>query len=755
MKRLAIILVLIFLSSVVYGEDKIIKGIIIEGNKIIQPQAVLNRISSKAGEPFDGEKIAQDIKKIYNMGFFYDVFAEEIEKGGNYYLKFILKEKTYIKEIVFKGTDAVSEDDLRTQISTKRYSFYDERKVFSDMEKIKKLYQDKGYYFVKVNHKVEGIKDKPGDFQLVFIIEEGEKIKISKIVIKGAESISEKRVKKEMETKEKWFLSWLTGSGVYKAEELKDDFERIKEFYGNEGYIEAKVIGHKVYLNEDKDGLIVEIELKEGKKFFIENIKIEGDAKEYEQEIFKKLKQKPKEVFKRAHLREDIVLIGDFMGDKGYAYANVDPQLDINEEKGLINLTYNVSKGSLVSINRIVIEGNTKTRDYVIRREMSLDEGDLYSSSKLKKSRNKLNRLGFFEEVNFVPNRVEYLKPDNDEEEFMDLIVRLKERPTGYLTFGLGYSSVDQFMASIQISQNNLFGRGQRLSATAQASSKSQSYDISFFEPYLFGTKFSGGFSLFKTKREYTDYTKESDGFGLKSGYRFSEDWSMSVGYRYESATVSDVSEFASQIIKNQVGTTNTSSIYGSLNYDTRNDAFYPTDGETFTYSIEFAGGPLGGDNKYVKSMVDGAKYFLLPWDHTISVHGQYGVVEGYGGKEVPIYEKFFLGGMYSIRGFITRSIGPKDPVTGDVVGGSKMVLANVEYIFPLIKEAGVRAVIFFDTGNSFNGDLFPSELKYSAGVGIRWYSPMGPLRLEWGRNLNPKEGEVSGKWEFSIGTVF
>lgn len=755
MNKLLFFLFLTFFVKLSYAEEKIIKGIIIQGNKIIQNQAILNKISSKVGEPFDTEKIANDIRKIYNMGFFDDVSAEELEKDGNFYLRFNLREKTYIKEIVFKGIDNVSEDDLRTQMSTKRYSFYDERKVFLDIEKLKKFYQDKGYFFVKISHKLEPIKDKPDDYQLVINIEEGEKIRIEKIKINGVKNFSPRRIKKEMETKEKWFLSWLTGSGVYKADELRDDFERIKEFYGNEGFISAKVVGHRVYLNEDKDGLIVEIDIDEGKRFFVEDLKIEGDAKIYEQEVIPKLKQKKGEIFKRSNVREDITYIGDFMGDKGYAYANVDPQLDINEEEAKIKLTYYVSKGSLVYINRIVIEGNTKTRDYVIRREISLDEGDLYSSSKLKKSKNKVNRLGFFEEVSFVPNRVDYLNLENKDEDLMDLLIRVKERPTGYLTFGVGYSSVDQFMASLQLSQNNLFGRGQRLSTTAQVSSKSQSYDVSFFEPYLFGSRFSGGVSIFQIKREYTDYTKKSKGFSLRSGYRFNEDWSSSFGYRYESATVLDVSIYASQLIKEQVGTTVSSSIFGSINYDTRNDAFYPTEGITFSYSLELAGGALGGDNKYIKSSVDTAKYFLLPWEHTISFHGQYGNVWSYGGKKIPIYEKFFLGGMYSIRGFVTRSIGPKDPVTGDVLGGTKMILGNVEYIFPLIKDAGVRGVLFFDIGNAFDNNIFPRDYKYSAGAGIRWYSPMGPLRLEWGKNLNPKNGEVSGKWEFSIGTVF
>ncbi len=753
--RLFLMAFILIVAVTAFAEEGIIKEVTVEGVKIIEKTAVINKIDTKAGTREDSTKISDDVKKIFKMGFFSDVYVEREEKNGEIFIKFVVKEKPYIREVKFVGNKDVSEDDLKAVITTKRFSFLDERKINADVEKLLKTYHDKGYYFAKVSYKVEPIKEKPQDMQVVFNIEEGEKVRIEKIILNGVKAFKPKRIKKEMETKEKWFLSWLTGSGTYKVDDLKDDFERIKEFYGNEGFIEAKVLGHKVYLNEEKDGLIIEINIHEGKQYKVTNVAVAGDAKEHENELLPKLKQKKGDIFKRVNIRDDITAIGDFMGDKGYAYANVEPLMNINEDKGEVDLSYYVSKGKIVHLNRIVIEGNNKTRDYVIRREILLAEGELYNASRIKKSRDKVNRLGFFEDVGFIPQRVLYEKPEKEDTDLMDLLVRVKERPTGYLTFGIGYSSVDQFMGSLQISQNNLFGRGQRLSASVQASSRSQTYSISFFEPYLFGYNVSGGFDLFKTIREYTDYTKSSQGFGLRSGYRIDEDWSVSGGYRYEVATVSDVSDFASQLIKDQVGTKQTSSINASITRDTRNDAFYPTDGSYFNYYVELAGGPLGGDNNYFKSIVDGAKYFLLPWYHTISFHAQYGFVSGFGGKTVPIYERFFLGGMYSLRGFKTRSIAPVDPVTKDVLGGSKELFGNAEYIFPLIKEAGVRGVVFFDIGNAYNSGIFPDEFRYSTGMGIRWYSPMGPLRLEWGRNLNPKEGEATTKWEFSIGTVF
>lgn len=756
MKKALLILIinLIFVTSV-FGENELIKQIIVEGTRIIEKNAVLNKLDTKINEILNEEKISEDIKRIYKMGFFSDVYVEKEYYEDGIRLKFVVKEKPYIREIKFKGNKEFSEDDLRAQISTKRFSFMDEKKLKEDIEKIKKQYMEKGFYFIEAKYTIDSYKDRLGDVIITFDINEGKKVRIDKIVFKGLTKFSPRKIKSVMETKEEWMLSWITGSGTYKEEEIKNDYERIKEFYNNEGYLEAKVISHKVELNKKKNGLIVEIEIYEGERYTVADVAVDGDAKQYQTELLPKLKLKKNEVYKVSAIRDDISFLNEFMGNKGYAYANTEPLFDVDEKNHYVKITYYVTKGKLVYINRIVIEGNTKTRDNVIRRELNVSEGELYNATNIKKSRIKLNRLGYFEDLNFIPQRIDYEKPEKENEDLTDILIRVKERPTGFLTFGVGYSSVDQFMGSLQISQNNLLGTGQKLSGKLQIGSKTQEYDISFLEPWLFGKPISGGVDVFKISREYTDYTKKSTGFGLRSGYRINDDWSVSGGYRFENAKVTDVKNTASQIIKDQIGTRITSAIYGNLIRDTRNDAFYPTDGSSFTFYLEFAGGPLGGDNEYVKSVIDYAKFFLLPWQHTISIHGQYGVVESYGGKKVPIYERFFLGGMYTLRGFESRSIAPKDPLTGDVLGGNRELFGNIEYIFPLIKEAGVRGVLFFDAGNAYNSNILPPELRYSVGAGIRWYSPMGPLRLEWGKNLNPKADEKSSKWEFSIGTIF
>jgi outer membrane protein insertion porin family len=740
---------------IVRAESEIIKHIIVEGTRIIEKNAILNKLDTKINEPLSEEKIAEDIKRIYSMGFFSDVFVEKDYLDDGLRLKFIVKEKPYIREIKFSGNKEFSEDDLKTQISTKRFSFMDEKRLNEDIEKIKKQYKEKGFYFIDVKYKIDAYKDRPGDVVVIFDINEGKKVRIDKIVFKGLNKFPPRKIKSVMETKEKWIFSWLTGRGTFKEEEMKNDYERIREFYNNEGYLEAKVIGHRVELNKKKNGLIVEVEIFEGERYTVVDVGVGGDAKDYESELLPKLKLRKNDIYRVSAIRDDIAFISEFMGNKGYAYSNTEPIFDVDEKNHQVKIIYHVTKGKLVYINRIIIEGNTKTRDNVIRRELNIIEGDLYNASKMKQSRNKLNRLGYFEDLNFIPQRIDYEKPEKEDEDLTDILIRLKERPTGFLTFGVGYSSVDQFMGSLQISQNNILGKGQKLTGRLQISNKSQEYDISFLEPWLFDKPIAGGIDVFNVKRKYTDYTKESTGFGLRSGYRISDDWSITGGYRFENAKVTDVKNTASQIIKDQIGKRITSAIYGNLIRDTRNDAFYPTEGSNFTFYLEFAGGLLGGDNEYFKSVVDYAKYFLLPWQHTISVHGQYGVITSYGGKKIPIYERFFLGGMYTLRGFESRSIGPKDPLTGDVLGGDRELFGNIEYIFPLIKEAGVRGVFFFDAGNAYNSKILPTELRYSVGAGIRWYSPMGPLRLEWGKNLNPKDNEKSSKWEFSIGTIF
>jgi outer membrane protein insertion porin family len=438
-----------------------------------------------------------------------------------------------------------------------------------------------------------------------------------------------------------------------------------------------------------------------------------------------------------------------------------------------VGLVFEIAMGEKIYIEEIIVRGNTRTRDNVIRREMRLSEGTIYNSEEIKRSKQEINNLGYFEEVNIntepgsASNRVR-------------LTVDVKERPTGSFSIGAGYSSADSVMGMFQVSQNNLFGKGQQLSLMAQLGGRSNYYDISFTEPWFRDTRTSVGFDLFKVEREYEDFDRDSNGFNLRTGFPFDQYYDYTrlfVTYRYESADVDIVDEDVALEIQKQEGTITTSSIMGSLVRDSRDDRWKPRMGSHSSLSLEFAG--LGGDSKFIGLIASAAKYFPLPWDTAFMIRGTIGELFPYGGEDVPISEKFFLGGLDSLRGFEARTVGPKEyrpkemrtfyflgeeyeyrppgnDDEEDVVGGEKELFFNFEYLFPILKEAGVRGVAFCDIGNAYEeGDSFFSDFRYDVGLGIRWYSPFGPLRLEWGVNLSPEDDESASNFEFSMGKMF
>ncbi|MBE9592629.1 MAG: outer membrane protein assembly factor BamA, partial [Proteobacteria bacterium] len=360
-------------------------------------------------------------------------------------------------------------------------------------------------------------------------------------------------------------------------------------------------------------------------------------------------------------------------------------------------------------------------------------------------------RLGFFEEV-----EVNTKKGSSDEEMVLD--IHVEERPTGMLSFGIGYSSAEHTIGTLQISQNNLFGRGQSLSAKASLSNKATRYTLSFTEPWLFDKPLSAGIDLYDWEYEYDEYIKDSTGGRLKLGFPLGLDFTRgSVIYTYDDAEIRDVLETASQIIKDMIGRNVTSSLTLGISRDSRDRRFNARQGSVNSFTVEYAGGFLGGDNYFTKYMARSAWFYPFFWDTAFSMQGKWGYIDQRPGGELPVYEKFRLGGMNTVRGFRYGTISPIDLTTGDRIGGEKMMVYNIEFRFPLQKEQGIMGVLFFDAGNVFTADedYTFAGIRSSAGAGIRWYSPVGPLRLEWGKNLDPEPGEAGSTWEFTIGTPF
>ncbi len=728
----------------------------IEGNRRIGTDAILQVISTKKGKPVDLETISHDIKRIYKLGYFEDIQVDVSQGPKGKVITFLVREKPAIRRITFVGNKVIKDDKIRETIDLKPYSVIQEKALQENAEKIKALYAEKGYAGAVVTYSIRPVSEQAAD--VVFDIKEGEKVQIKKIAFQGVHAFSENELKGLMETSEKrnyWIptpgniIAFFKGkSPVLKSDALERDLGRIAAFYHNHGYVEAKV-GRPRIRREGK-WIYITIPVEEGSPYKVGRIDIDEDYFHETEPLLKELKIKPGETFNREVLRRDILKITDRFADEGFAYADVSPRIRKNPEDKTVDITFVVNKGPKVTFERIEISGNTRTRDKVIRRELRVMEGEPFTATGLRKSKDRLNRLGYFEDVSISPTR-------GSKEDTMRLDVQVKERPTGTFSVGAGYSSVDKLILMGEISQRNFLGKGQTLSFKGILGSTTNRFTFSFTEPYFRDTRLSVGIDAYNWEREYDDYTKDSVGGALRFGYPLTDNLRFYLGLRVDNTTLSDVSDTTSKIIRDSVDIRSTRSLSFGLVFDNTDRYFFPRRGWHITSSLEYAGGFLGGDSAYSK--LEGvAGYYHPIWKDLVGhLNGGIGyVVEGSGGK-LPVYERFFLGGMDSVRGFKWGRISPVDPETGERIGGEYMAYLQTEAIFPLIKSMGLHGTLFLDMGNVWDKDqgYDMSEVRKSVGFGVRWLSPMGPLRIEWGYNLDRQPGEDSSNWEFRIGGAF
>lgn len=734
------------LASRMSGRQRV-AAINVSGNRRIETAAIKNVLKTKEGSYFSPQVLDGDLKALWKMGYFANVRVEAGDGPKGKVVTIVVAEKPSVREIVIVGNKALESKDLKDQIGIKAFKVYQPEAVAKAKAKIIELYNDKGFYDVKVDSKVSELPS--GDMSLRFRITEGKKVLISKIQFQGNKAFTDSKLRSEMSTSEKGWLSWLTESGVLEGAKLKQDLQKISEHYYNNGYMNAKVGSPKI--SKQGEGLVVTINIIEGPKYKIGKLDVTGDLLKPKKEILAGMETKPGQTFKRDNLRADLMALTEMYSEKGYAYVDVRPRLDRNNQKNTVDIVFNVTKGNKTYIERIIIIGNDRTRDKVIRRELGLVEGDLFSGKALKNGNIRLHRLAYFEDVH-----ISQLKGSDPNQ--MVVQVKVKEKRTGQFAIGAGYSSVDSFMVVGQVQERNLFGRGQSLALRAQLGGKSTRYTVSFTEPWLFDRPVSFGVDLFNWEREYSTYDKESIGgrlrFGFPTGFAYTRVYTY---LTYEDVTVKNIDDGAATVIKDQEGQATTISLKGILRRDSRDHPFNTTTGSDHSVSLEWAGGPLGGDNSFIKAIADTGWYFPLFWKTVFVTHGRIGWVRENPGGKLPIYEKFFLGGINSLRGFSYYKVSPKDPATGDEIGGERMLQFNFEYRFPVVTKAGVVGLIFFDMGNVWTEDegYRMGDLRKTVGLGIRWYSPMGPLRLEYGYVLDRRQGEDDSNWEFTVGSLF
>ncbi len=730
----------------VTGQEKVAK-VLVTGNKGIENAAITAAIKTKAGNAYSPLVLDSDIRTIWKMGYFDDVQVKTEDSPEGVIVTFHVTEKPALKQINVQGNKAFDRGDIIQQTGIKLPGIYRPGLIKEAEAKIIKLYHDKGYYDVKIATKVI---DLPGaDKGVRFDISEGEQVYISKIKFMGNKAFDDDDLRDLMTTAEGSWLSWFLEDNILKKNVLDQDREKVNDHYFNHGYLTARVGEPKI--TRGKDGLVITFPVTEGKRFKVKNVELAGELIDDKANMAAKLTTKADEWFSRANVRQDMLYLHDLYADKGYAYVEVRPSIKENTKETTVAIGFDIKMGSRVYFERILITGNDATRDNVIRRLVGVAEGDLFSSTALRQTNSKLQGLNYFEDVRITTAKGS--SPDK-----MDLRINVKEKRTGNISAGIGYSTEENVMFMGSIAENNLLGRGQRLEFRANLSSKNTYFTLSFTEPWLFDLPLSFGAEIYNWEREYTSYDKDALGtnirLGMPTGIKYT---SFYTRYRFEQADVSGVSENASLVIRDQEGQHTTSSLKFTLRRDSRDQNYGPTKGSENLVSFEWAGGPLGGSNGYYKAIATSAWYFNLWFKHVFMAHGKIGLVREHGQGSLPIYERFFLGGMNSLRGFDRWSVGPKDSETGDVIGGENMLQFNLEYRFPLLSKAGIAGVVFFDTGNSWmeNDGWDVSDLRQSVGVGLRWYSPMGPLRLEYGWVLDPEEGESNSNWGFTVGRSF
>lgn len=760
----------------------------IEGNRKIEADAITARIKSAVGEPLMAAQIREDIQNIYKSGFFNDV--KVLRDGPSDKIELIIQvsEKPSVGEIRFEGNDEIKEDELKEATGIKTFEILNMTKVRDAVEKIQKLYEDKGYFLAKVEPIItpisadgdaaaaaKGSEDLSGEnVKVLFRVSENDKVRVRKITFLGNTKLKDGFLKGRMITQEGGFFSFLSSSGSYKQDAFDRDTQILRFLYFNEGYVQVKIDRPQVYVTPDKKSIYITIRVEEGEQFNTGEIDFAGDLLFPREELNEAIEINKTEVFSYEALQRDLSVLQAKYGDLGYAFANIIPRTRINDRDRKVDVTFEFDKGSKVYFGQINVVGNSKTRDKVLRRELRIFEGELYNETKRRESLERIQRLGFFDEVIFKT------ATPPDKPDVLNIDIAVKERNTGSIQLGAGYGSATKITAQGQVNQSNFLGKGQKLSAGLNHSDLATLFNLNFTEPYFMDTEWSLGVDAVQQRSDRYDYLENRGGGALRLGHPLGEYLFGSLRYRLDYTSLASRKDDKDQDLTDYavfpLGTASgvTSSLTGILEYDYRNDRFSPSKGVYASTSLEYAG--LGGDLRYTKGSNKLQYFKKVFWEVVWRNNLSYSFITSHeNGKEPPFNELFLLGGPYSLRGYQMFRVGRTvysqktfdyysgkgyDPAKVDRLaqvpfGGKQQLLYQMEFEFPLISEAGIKGVAFYDIGQAedeISGDKFYSNV----GFGFRWFSPIGPLRFEWGfplRTLDAAPDPVV--FEFSIGSPF
>ena len=755
------------------------------GNRKVEDDALLVNLRLKPGMVLSKELLQEDVRTIWRLGYFEDVEVETTEAEGGLIVTFVLKEKPTIRKIYVSGHDEVGLTKINEVLDLKKEQVLDLAKLKRNVEKIRELYLQRGYYMAEVDYELR--RERPGEVDVYFRVHENSKVEIRRVNFTGNRHVTDEELRGIILTQPGDIFSALTSSGTYREDVFQRDILLVQSYYFDRGYINVKIGDPRMELSPDRRSLYITISIEEGHQYRIGRLDVKGELLESRQTYLERLQAKPGDVFNRTQVAQDVQNIADLYKDKGYAYVNSTPETHVDDKRRIVDLTFDIQKGPLVSFERINIRGNSKTRDKVIRRQMRVYEGEQYSQKNLDLSKRRINSLGYFDKVEVTTKR-------GSSDDTMEVNVEVGERQTGAFQVGAGFSSVESFIFQAQISQNNLLGRGQSGTLQAQVSGLRQLYLLQFEDMYFLDTDWTFGFNLFNQQRYYLGFTRKSTGGSLTWGYLLSDYVRLFLTYTLQDVGVATSgrsnlfmggqrSPLPSGSLANLLHSGLLSSARVSIAHDTRDDRMFPHRGWYNTVSAEFAEPYLGSESQFTR--YEGAvRYYYPLWGPlTLRLKAEAGLITSRDPQGVPIFERYFTGGIYDIRGFALYSLGPKirvpsaqDPdaaLKTFSVGGNLRVLGKAEIEIPIFEKMGIRGVVFTDVGNAYNLEeqycrlkpawadvsvdpcvkLFPlSSLRTSWGFGFRWFSPIGPLRFEWGLPFHTLPGEDSIVFEFTIG---
>lgn len=757
-----------------------IEAIKVTGQRKIEKDAITQKLLSKVGQKLDMDNIKEEVQILFKTGYFQDIEVSDSKgKKGGVVLTYKVVEKPAITSIVYSGNSELDDDEMAELTKLKIFEIIDYAKITRGVSDIQKSYEEKGYFLAKVSYKVE--KEANG-VKVTFNVEENDQVLVKRISFIGNKKVPASDLKARMLTQEGGLFSGLSGSGTYKQDAFEQDVQLISFLYFNKGYVQAKVSRPEVTVTPDKKGIFISIRVEEGMQFNTGDVSFSGDLLFPTEELMEAASIDESEIFVYETVQADIRAFTAKYGDLGYAYTNVIPRTFIREEERKVDIVYEFDKGKKVYFGTINVVGNSRTRDKVVRRELRIGEGELYNETRKRESMDNIRRLGFFESVEFNS------KTPVGREDLMDIDIVVKERNTGSFQLGAGYSSFSGVIFNAQLNQTNFLGKGQNVGLQIDYSNLQKRYRLNFTEPYFNDTLWTVGMDAYRNDSNIPGLFREKvEGGAFRIGHPI---WGRYfygfLRYKLDNTEIfMQPGEQATDVLDIASANGITSSITASVEYDKRNDRFAPTKGVHTSLSYEFAG--IGGGLNYRKADAFFRWYYNIFWNLVLRTNFTYGIVETSKGNNIPFTKRYRLGGPYNMRGFDFSDVGarafsnerfqyltctgtfaynpngrpclnPADAVPRSrvVVGGAQQALAMVELEFPLVKEAGIRGVAFYDVGMA-EDDIVDSFFREDMGFGIRWFSPIGPLRFEWGFPLDRRAEllEEPSEFHFAIGAPF